>query len=69
MTNSWQIAEQMADQHAQGSGLFVKLPNDGDRVVGVFVGEPYPREVVWTGERYAEVDSADGKAARASAAP
>ncbi|MCP4603964.1 MAG: hypothetical protein GY847_26150 [Proteobacteria bacterium] len=54
MTNGWNHAETLADKHAgAGSGLFVKLANDRDRVVGIFFGEPYAREVHWTGERYA----------------
>lgn len=36
--------------------IFVYLANDGDKVVGAFCGEPFPREVVWTGERYETYD-------------
>ena len=34
--------------------MFIRLANDGDRVVGVFCGDPDPREVHWTGETYEE---------------
>ncbi|HWN71916.1 MAG TPA: hypothetical protein VNM90_29960, partial [Haliangium sp.] len=37
------------------------LANDGDKVVGVFVGEPLAREVVWTGEKYLDVKSPDAE--------
>jgi hypothetical protein len=42
----------MADKHGNSGGLFVRLTGDGDKIVGAFCGEPYPREVVWNGERY-----------------
>lgn len=55
MSNSWEHAEGMADKHSgSGSGLFVRLANHGDSVVGCFVGEPLAREVHWSGERYEE---------------
>jgi hypothetical protein len=55
MNKAWDIAKQMAERHT--SSIFVRLANDGDKVVGVFVGEPYPREVVWTGEKYLDAKS------------
>ncbi len=39
----------------RGSGngdLFVKLAEDGAKMVGTFRGEPFIREVFWNGERY-----------------
>ena len=56
MMDAWDKAKRKAEEHAQQSGVFAKLANDGDRVVGVFVGDPYAREVVWTGERYETFD-------------
>jgi hypothetical protein len=44
----------MAEKHASTGGIFVRLANDGDKVVGAFCGEPDAREVHWTGERYEE---------------
>ena len=35
-----------------------RLAANGDKVVGAFVGEPFAREVVWTGERYETFDPA-----------
>jgi len=61
MSDAWSKAKGMADQHG-GSALFVRLANDGDKVVGIFLGEPYPREVVWTGERYVDADAPEAKA-------
>jgi hypothetical protein len=53
MSNGWHHAEELAEKVESASdGLFVKLANDGDKVVGAFVGEPYAREVHWSGERY-----------------
>jgi len=54
--NAWDQAEQMAEKHASQGGLFVKLANDGDSVIGAFCGEPCAREVVWNGERYDPYD-------------
>ena len=55
MSSGWDHAQGMADKHSgSGSGLFVRLANNGDKVVGAFLGEPYAREVHWGGERYEE---------------
>jgi hypothetical protein len=59
MSNAWDIAKQMAERHT--SSTFVRLANDGDKVVGVFVGEPLAREVVWTGEKYLDVKSPEAE--------
>jgi hypothetical protein len=56
MSNSWDQAAGMADKHANSGGIFVRLTGDGDSIVGAFCGEPFPREVVWTGERYETYD-------------
>ena len=37
----------------------VQVAVDGDKIVGVFCGEPFAREVVWTGERYETYDAAN----------
>lgn len=56
MTSSaWEQARDMAEKHS--NSVFVRLANDGDKVVGVFCGEPYAREVVWTGEKYLDADN------------
>jgi len=53
MSNGWDQAEGLMKKHATtSSGLFVKLAGHGDKIVGAFVGNPFPREVHWTGERY-----------------
>ncbi len=60
MNNGWDQAKGLADKHTNsGSGLFVRLANDRDKVVGAFAGDPYARETHWTGERY-EVCTGDG---------
>jgi hypothetical protein len=55
-TSAWERAEQMAERHANQGGLFAKLANDGDSVIGAFCGEPLAREVVWNGQRYEQYD-------------
>jgi hypothetical protein len=50
------MATTMADKHANSGGIFVRLANNGDKIVGAFCGGPYAREVVWTGERYEQFD-------------
>jgi hypothetical protein len=53
MTYGWNAAEELTEKHMNAnSGLFVRLANDRDKVVGVFLGEPYARETHWIGERY-----------------
>ena len=43
-----EAAKRMAEEHeANAAGKFVKLVDDGDKIVCAFVGEPYAREVVW----------------------
>jgi hypothetical protein len=59
MRNAWDIAKQMAERHT--SSTYVRLANDGDKVVGVFLGEPLAREVVWTGEKYLDVKSPEAE--------
>ena len=59
MSNSWDKARTLADKHASQGGIFVRLVNDGDKIVGAFCGEPFAREVVWTGERYETYDTAN----------
>lgn len=59
MTTAWDKAKTMADQHANSGGIFVRLANNGDKIVGAFCGEPYAREVIWTGERYEQFDEAN----------
>lgn len=55
MSNAWDQAQGLADKHTgSGSGLFVRLANHGDKIIGAFVGEPHAREVHWSGERYEE---------------
>lgn len=43
---SWGKAQERAENH-KGNGIFVRLADDGDKVVVAFCGEPYIRELVW----------------------
>lgn len=46
MSNAWDKAKETAESH-KGGGLYVRLENDGDKIVGVFCGDPFTREVFW----------------------
>ncbi len=52
----WQQTEEMAKKHDQGGSLWLKLANDGDKAVVVFLGEPHPREVCFVDGKYVEFD-------------
>ena len=55
-TNMWQQTEEMAKKHDQGASTWLKLGNDGDKAVVVFLGEPFPREVCFTDGKYMPFD-------------
>ena len=64
---SWEDAEKRAKE---AGGIFVKLANDKDKVVGAFVGEPHTRETWFNQatnktEDFTEQHKADGKTATA----
>src|SRR5258706_13571173 len=50
MTSAWDHAKAVAEKHT----LFVRLQNDGDKVIGAFVGEPAARELHWVENKYEE---------------
>lgn len=54
-SNMWQRTEEMAKEHEQG-GPWLKLPNDGDKAVVVFLGDPLPREVCFVEGKYLDFD-------------
>jgi len=49
MSNAWDKARESAKEASSGggAGLFVRLPESGSKVVGVFLGDPEQRKVVW----------------------
>jgi len=51
-TSMWDRTEEMAKRHDQGSSTWLKLTDDGDKEVVVFLGEPCPREVVFLDGKY-----------------
>jgi hypothetical protein len=56
-TNVWQQTEDMAKKHDQGGSIWLKLANDGDKGVVVFLGDPFPREVCFSSKgRYLPFD-------------
>ena len=52
----WQQTDDMAKKHDQSGSVWLKLQNDGDKAVIVFLGEPYPREVAFVDGEYVEFD-------------
>ena len=54
--HGWDDASRHSEKRAQEGGIFVRLTDDGDKIVGKICGEPHGREMVWTGERYEEYD-------------
>jgi hypothetical protein len=52
MNSAWENAKALAEKHAAAGGIFVRMQNDGDKVVGVFCGEPFAKEVYWDGQKY-----------------
>ncbi|MCY1033235.1 hypothetical protein OV207_17400 [Corallococcus sp. BB11-1] len=54
--NMWEQTAAMAKQHEQQGGAWLKLANDGDTAVVVFLGEPYPREVVFLDNKFVPFD-------------
>lgn len=55
-TSKWQQTEEMAKKHDQGSSTWLKLGNDGDKAVVVFLGEPFAREVCFVDGKYQPFD-------------
>ncbi len=56
MSTAWDYARGMAKKHAGSGGMFVRLKDHGDKVVGAFCGDPHAREVVWNGQGYDPYD-------------
>ena len=57
-TNMWEQTEEMAKKHDADSSTWLKLANDEDKAVVVFLGEPYPREVSFVDGKYVPADEA-----------
>jgi hypothetical protein len=54
----WEQTEEMAKKHDADSSTWLKLANDEDKAVVVFLGEPYPREVSFVDGKYVPADDA-----------
>jgi hypothetical protein len=54
----WEQTEELAKKHDADSSTWLKLANDEDKAVVVFLGEPYPREVSFIDGKYVPVDDA-----------
>lgn len=60
-TYGWDDARKKADDASTG-GIFLKLEDDGDTAIVVWIDKPYAREVIWTGEKYLDADTDEGRA-------
>ncbi len=58
MADRWDALAERADELSDS--LYFNLEK-GEKAVVVFIGEPHPKEVIWTGDRYVEVGSPEGK--------
>ena len=56
MASKWEQTEELAKKHDQDSSTWLKLANDGDKTVIVFLGEPFPREVCFIDGKYMPFD-------------
>ncbi len=52
----WTRTQEIAKRHDQNAGHWLKLQNDGDKAVVVFLGEPHPREVCFIDNKYVPFD-------------
>jgi hypothetical protein len=50
--SGWDRAKELTQKNA--GGIFIRLQNDGEKFVGSFRGDPFPREMHWVGEEYVE---------------
>jgi len=50
--DSWDEVEEMARRHEESGSLWLKLANDKDRAVVVFLGKPYGRTVCFVDGKY-----------------
>ncbi len=67
MSSMWDQTEELVKRQDQANGIWLKLANDGDKAVVVFLGEPYPREVCFLEGKYVPADeAARAKGAKAS---
>ncbi|MBI5549077.1 MAG: hypothetical protein HY901_34770 [Deltaproteobacteria bacterium] len=57
-TTGWQTTEELAKKLDQGNSTWLKMQNDGDKAVVVFLGEPFPREVCFLDGKYMPFDEA-----------
>jgi len=56
--DSWDQAEELAKQHEESGSLWLKLVNDKDHAVVVFLGAPFARDVCFIDGKYVLFDEA-----------
>ena len=54
--DTWQQAEELAKRHEESGGIWLKLANDKDRAVMVFLGAPFARDVCFVDDKYVLFD-------------
>jgi hypothetical protein len=52
MTDMWNHTAEMAKRQEASGGNWLRLQNDGDTAVVVFLGDPYPRDVAFVDGKY-----------------
>lgn len=57
MGSMWDKTVEMVENYSSG-GKWLRLKDDGETFKGMFAGEPFPREVAYTGSRYVAWDPA-----------
>lgn len=60
--DSWDRTQHVTTQHEAAGGLWLKLANNGDRAVVVFLGAPLPREVIFAEGGYQDFTPAHATA-------
>lgn len=58
MSSMWDQTEELVKRQDQANGIWLKLANDDDKAVVVFLGEPHPREVCFLDGKYVPFDDA-----------
>lgn len=66
MGSMWDKTEEIVEKHDKESGQWIKLVNDGDKVVGVILGEPAPRETYFVNGKFVEPGSKEAAGVKPS---
>jgi len=56
MSDVWDNVSAMVNKYIKSTDIFIRLTNNRNRVVGAFCGDPYARELIWTGEKFEQLN-------------